>query len=339
MFVKGNRKINYYFSIFYFNNLYLFCKYTYIIYLKGHYIDYSYNMEGIYAMILEFTAKNFLSIKDEITLSMVASKDTSHDENIIKYEDGKKTKNALKSVVIYGANASGKTNILRALQFVVWFIKKSHEMQQGRKIPRDAFKLDRSCLEEPSEFQIIFIHKGVKYLYGFSVTEEQVIEEYLYYYPNGRQSIIFERNNDEYKFTVDIERQTELKDKFHSKNKLFIATESLWEYEKAKIPFEWLNNYLRVLIKHDDLEGYTGGSMHENEKINLLVKKYIKYADVGIDDINLKIQKGDDLLNSDRFQALPEDVKMKISSELLDKIHNSDILDIKMVHAVEEDER
>lgn len=336
MFVKLNVKIKHKILGFYFDNSYLFCKYAYIIYLKGYYIDYSYKMEDVYVMILEFTAKNFLSIKDEITLSMVASKDTAHDENLIEYEDGKKTKNALKSVVIYGANASGKTNILRALQFVVWFIKKSHEMQQGRLIPRDAFKLDRSCIDDPSEFQIIFIHKGVKYLYGFSVTEEKVIDEYLYYYPNGRQSIIFERKDDEYKFTVDIERQTELKDKFHSKNKLFIATESLWEYEKAKIPFEWLNNYLRVLIKHDDLEGYTGGSMHKNAKIDSLVKKYIKYADVGIDDINLKIQKGDDLLNSDKFLELPEDVKNKIRSDLLEKLHNSDILDIKMVHSVEE---
>ena len=288
-------------------------------------------------MILEFTVKNFLSIKEEVTLSMVASKDKLHDENLINYIDGKKVKNALKSIVIYGANASGKTNILKALRFMWWFINKSHEMQQGRKIQRHAFKLDRQCLNEPSEFQIIFIHKGIKYLYGFSVTEEEVIEEYLYYYPNGRQSIIFERDRDEYKFTVDIERQTELKDKFHSKNKLFIATESLWEYDKAKAPFEWLSKYLRVLINHDDLAAYTGGSMHEDEKFNVLVKKYIKYADVGIDDINVKIQKGDDFLNSDEFKSLPAEVKNKINSDLLEEIHDGDFLDIKMIHAVEED--
>ena len=57
-------------------------------------------------MILEFTVKNFLSIKEEVTLSMVASKDKLHDENLINYIDGKKVKNALKSIVIYGANAS-----------------------------------------------------------------------------------------------------------------------------------------------------------------------------------------------------------------------------------------
>ena len=68
-------------------------------------------------MILEFTVKNFLSIKDEVTLSMVAAKDSSHEDNLLLYEDGKQMKSALKSLVIYGANASGKSNILKALRF------------------------------------------------------------------------------------------------------------------------------------------------------------------------------------------------------------------------------
>lgn len=279
-------------------------------------------------MILEFTAKNFLSIKDEVTLSMVASKDSSFEDNLLPYEDGKKMKNALKSVVIYGANASGKTNVLKALKFFTWLISNSHEMQQGRKIPRDAFKLDKEYKNEPSEFQIIFIHNNIKYLYGFSVTEDEVIDEYLYYYPNGRQSLIFEREKDKYKFTIDVERQSELKNKFHSKNKLFIAIESLWEYEKAKVPFEWLNNCLTVLINHDRLEGYTGSSMHDNKKINSLVKKYIKLADVGIDDIDVNIKKSDDIVNSDVFKLLSDDAK----SNLLKEIQDTNILDIKTIH-------
>lgn len=279
-------------------------------------------------MILEFTVKNFLSIKDEVTLSMVASKDSSFEDNLLPYEDGKKIKNALKSVVIYGANASGKTNVLKALGFFTWFLRNSHEMQQGRKIPVDAFKLDEDSKNDPSEFQIIFIHNEIKYLYGFSSTEVEVIDEYLYYYPNGRQSTIFERKRDEYKFTIDIERQMELKNKFHSKNKLFIATESLWEYEKAKIPFEWLNDYLRVLINHDRLEAYTGSNMHEDKNFDLLVKKYIKLADVGIDDISIDIQKAEDALSSQKLKFLPAEVKNKILSEVKDE----NIIDIKMIH-------
>lgn len=283
-------------------------------------------------MILEFTVKNFLSIKNEVILSMVASKDSSFEDNLLPYEDGKQMKSALKSLVIYGANASGKSNILKALRFFRNFIKNSHEMQQGKKIPRTAFKLDPEYLDKPSEFQIIFIHNDTKYLYGFSVTEEEVVEEYLFYYPNGRQSTIFERNRDDYKFTIDIERQTELKNKFHSKNKLFIATESLWEYEKAKVPFEWLSSYLNILINDDRLENYTGRNMKEDENINLLVKKYIKLADVGIDDINIKVRDADDILNSGLLKLLSDDAK----ADVLKTIQDGNALDIKMIHSIKD---
>lgn len=283
-------------------------------------------------MLLQFTVKNFLSIKDEVTLSMVASKDSSFEDNLLPYEDGKKTKNALKSVVIYGANASGKSNILKALRFFRNFIKDSHKMQQGLKIQRKPFKLDNECINEPSEFQIIFIHNDVKYLYGFSVTEDEVIDEYLYYYPNGRQSIIFERERDEYKFTVDVERQSELRKKFHSKNKLFIAIESLWEYEKAKAPFEWLSSYLNIFINHERLVGYTGGSMVEDKNMNSLVNKYIKYADVGIDDIKVQVKKAEEILNSDVFKLISDDAK----AEILNKIQDRDVLDIKTIHSAKD---
>lgn len=280
-------------------------------------------------MLLEFSVRNFLSIKDEVTLNMVASKDDSFENNTFVYENGKSKKRALKAAVLYGANASGKSNILKAMSFVSFLIKKSHEMQQGRLICRIPFKLDKNCLREPSEFKIVFIYEGIKYLYMFSVVETEVIEEYLYYYPNGRQSTIFERNKGKYKFTIDIERQTELKDKFDSKNKLFLATESLWEYEKAKAPFKWLSEYFNVFINHEDLEAYTGGSMVENLKISNAVKKYMKYADMDIEDIDVDVKKKDDLFSLEIFKELSNEEREDIIKDIDDK---SRILDIKTLH-------
>lgn len=112
-------------------------------------------MELIIHMLLEFTVRNFLSIKDEVTLNMVASKDTLLESNAFIYQEGKYEKRALKAAVLYGANASGKSNILKAMNFVSSFINKSHAMQQGISIPRIPFKLDRSCLNESSEFKIV----------------------------------------------------------------------------------------------------------------------------------------------------------------------------------------
>ncbi|MGO5073187.1 AAA family ATPase [Clostridium sporogenes] len=281
-------------------------------------------------MLLEFTVRNFLSIKDEITLSMIASKDDFKVEyNTMIYENNKTSKRALNVATLYGANASGKTNILKAMSFVSFFINKSHEMQQGRIIPRIPFKLDRSYLQEPSEFKIVFMYEKIKYVYMFSVTEKEVKEEYLYYYPKGRQSTIFEREGDEYKFTSDIERQAELKDKFHSRNKLFIATESLWEYEKAKKPFKWLSEYFNVFIDHENLEVHTGESMVDNYEIKEKIKKYMKYADMDIEDINIKLKQKDDTLASPIVKIISEDSK----GEFIKNIdEDSKFLDIKTVH-------
>lgn len=282
-------------------------------------------------MLLEFTVKNFLSIKDEVTLSMVASKDDFKlEDNTFIYEEEKQEKRALRVAILYGANASGKTNILKAMTFVEWFINKSHEMQQGKKIPRIPFKLDRSYLKEPSEFKIVFVYKGIKYLYMFSVMETEVKEEYLYYYPKGRQSTIFERNGDEYKFTVDIERQTELKDKFHSKNKLFLSTESLWEYEKAKAPFKWLSEHFNILINHEGLETYTGSSMLENHEINKKVKDYMKYADMDIEDIDIEVKNRDDIVSSELFKMLSDEAKANIIKTFDEEKGRA--IDIKTIH-------
>lgn len=259
-------------------------------------------------MLIEFSVENFLSIKDKVTLSMLASKDATHKDNLIEYRDNKKNLNVLKSAVIYGANASGKTNILKAIGFMASFLNKSHEMQQGRKIQRIPFKLDRSCIEKPSKFEIIFKHENVKYAYGFSVDEEKVHEEYLYYYPNGRQSLIFDRENtDRYKFTVDVELQTQIKEKFDSKNKLYLSTASLWEYEKAKKPFEWLDNNLKIAINHSNLQGFTANYMYENLDISNLIKQYLKFADLDIDDMHISEKKVPDIVLNDLRTIFPDD--------------------------------
>ena len=78
------------------------------------------------------------------------------------------------------------------------------------KIPVQPFKLDEETIKKPSKFEIKFIQDKTKYRYGFSCTEEKIIEEYLYYTPKGREALIFKRKNtSDYKFTVD-ENQQEL---------------------------------------------------------------------------------------------------------------------------------
>jgi len=286
-------------------------------------------------MLIQLGIENFRSIKDKVTFSMLASKDKSHDDNLIKETDSNgKEVSILKTSAIYGANGSGKTNVLGAFSFMTYLLQNSNEMQKGNKIPVDPFRLEREYIDKPSSFDIIFKTKGIKYAYGFSVTETKVVDEYLYSYPNGRQTVIFERENtNEYTFKSDKERQTQIKDKFHSDNKLFISTLSVWEYEKAQEPFEWLRNNLKIIDPRTNIEEFTVNKILKNSSINIRIKNTLNRVIEGIEDI--KINEIDvDPKDLPLLKFLTEEAKEKIlknnekltSVSIFHKMNDSDEL-------------
>ena len=156
-------------------------------------------------MLIQFKVANYRSIKGQVVLSMLASKDQEHDEHVI--DAGNKGR-YLKSSIIYGANASGKSNLLLAFYFMVNYVLTSHEKQLNIPTGRIPFKFDSDTPEEPSVFEVVFIADQTKYVYGFSANDQKIIDEYLYYYPNGRKAVVFERSDtDSYRFTSDVELQ------------------------------------------------------------------------------------------------------------------------------------
>ena len=123
-------------------------------------------------MLLQFSIKNFRTFKDKATLSLIASnydKDTREHENIVINDSfGLRL---LKSAVIYGANASGKSKLLDAFAFMRYFvINSSKESQKGETIEVEPFKLSTQTENEPTEFEIIFVYKNVLYHYVFEAT-------------------------------------------------------------------------------------------------------------------------------------------------------------------------
>jgi len=93
-------------------------------------------------MLIEFSIENFRSIKNKVTLSMVATQDSSLENNLINTDVLKEDK-LLRSVALYGANASGKTNVLFALDFLKALVTKSHTYQKGTGIKFTPFKFDK----------------------------------------------------------------------------------------------------------------------------------------------------------------------------------------------------
>ena len=145
-------------------------------------------------MLVEFSVENFRSIKKEQTISLLATKSKEHPENLIAYSDSSKF-NILRSAVIYGANASGKTNILKALENLVYFILFSTDLKLEQKIPSyKPHKLDNAYHDQPTKFQIEFIGpSNVRYRYLIHFTANEVIREELLFYPKKQEAILFSR--------------------------------------------------------------------------------------------------------------------------------------------------
>jgi len=239
-------------------------------------------------MLVEFSVENFLSIKEKVTLSMLASSGKENPDNLIELVDVPtlKGEKLLKSAAIYGANASGKTNFLKALEFVESIINNSHQYQIGKKLDINRFKLNASCLDKPSIFNIIFVKNNVKYEYGFALNEEKIIEEHLYYYPKGYKTRIFERNeNNNFEFTQDIKEQEALS-KRTSENKLYLSVAAQWNFEKIKQPYSEFTKFLNF-IDHKGIKEFSAFNIKKDKKFKQIFLKYLKMADFDIKDIKI----------------------------------------------------
>lgn len=204
-------------------------------------------------MLIQFSIKNFMSIKDKITFSMLASKDKEHEENLIKGEK----ENYLRTAVIYGANASGKSNLFKAINIVIMMLRNSNNMQPKMLLPFFPFKFDKETLNGKTEFEIIMKLNDVKYVYGFKSDRNRIYEEYLYYYPNGKQTEIFERTNvTKYHFTKAENELFDIKEK-NMENKLFLATATTWNYEKTKPVYDFLTNEINTIFEYEPLRGFS----------------------------------------------------------------------------------
>ncbi|MDR1938739.1 MAG: ATP-binding protein, partial [Tannerellaceae bacterium] len=147
-------------------------------------------------MLIRFSVQNYKTFKDKAILSMVASnydKDTREVDNVIN--DRHFNLRILKSSVIYGANASGKTKLIEALGFMKRLVlTSSKESQKGDKIEVEPFRLSTETETTPSEFEIIFISNGTLYRYGFEVNYEQIVSEWLFYKSNKKEVELFYRD-------------------------------------------------------------------------------------------------------------------------------------------------
>ncbi|MBL4753381.1 MAG: ATP-binding protein [Flavobacteriales bacterium] len=268
-------------------------------------------------MVLEIRISNFFSISNEIILDMRAgtmnnAKSKLLENNIFRYNDIE----VLKSVAIYGANASGKSNIIKAIRFCIAMVYDSHKHNESTVFNFKPFKF-KAFSKKPSSFFIRFVTEGIEYKYSFTLTQTEILAESLYYYPHGREAKIFVRDEragmskkDKYSFGSSvIKRPFDVAESTSNKT-LFVSRASQMDREIPKTIFTFFHSLF--IQRHSNYGISNIDSLMSIYKEQLLTA--LQLADSDIVEIKHKIvkEKGKKLrANLDTQEAFFEDDEME----------------------------
>lgn len=237
-------------------------------------------------MILEIRLANFFSISEEVVLDLRAAPlPNTLPDNTFAFG---KTK-VLKSAALYGANASGKSNLIRAMAFCVGMITQSHTHNETSRFNFQPFKFG-GYAQQPSRFFVRFVHKGIEYEYGFVLTITEILEETLHYYPKNRKTKIFTRHEasdkpkkDLYSFSGLIRRPLDVAEST-SRKTLYVSRASQMDREICKEIFQFFAEkviFHNPLLSNEYLEQF-----FSTHKSSLL--KALSIADSDITDMRLE---------------------------------------------------
>jgi AAA15 family ATPase/GTPase len=221
-------------------------------------------------MLLEFTVGNFLSFKDKKTFSLEAGSISEHKDNVVK--EGKYK--VLRSAVIYGANSSGKSNFIKALDFMVSTIKNSSKLNSTDKLKGQPFLLNTETEKEPSFFEILFLESNKRYRYGFEIDNNKIHSEWLYILEekSKKENLYFIRNEKGIGVTDFFEDAKGLEFKTRD-NGLFLSVVDQFNSNIAKIIMWELTGRIVILsgIDHQDSINMTDVVYNEGDmKIKLV---------------------------------------------------------------------
>lgn len=251
-------------------------------------------------MLVNFTIQNYKSIKDKVTLSFEATASNDLEEyyiNNVRLGPNKSIR-LLKLGLIYGANASGKTTILEALDFLQDLVLEPFE-KKNELFDFKPFLFDNKSKNENSFFSIEFIQNGVKYIYEITLNYESVVTEYLYYF-NPNKALVYKRNTDEKKQLTHIEFGSKIK--INKEHKAILEANTLsnntvlggylktnFESYELQETTDWFTNKLKTIIEpRTNLFAYISGRIEKNEIKKSNVIELLKKADFNISDIIIK---------------------------------------------------
>lgn len=281
-------------------------------------------------MLIEFSVGNFRSFKDIVTLSMAAaklsSKDKALDENNVFEAAG--TPPLLTSAAIYGANASGKSNLVAAINFMRGFVLDSHrETQPTGEIGVERFRLSVETVAQPSHFEMIFVVDGTRYRYGFEATPERVESEWLFSVPSAREAKLFERIGDDIDLSERFREGREIEARTRS-NALFLSVVAQFNGPIAQRVTQWFRQMgIASGLQDRGMRQYTvrrflDGTYRDD------IRELIGRLDLGIDDI--AVEKISTPVAFDLPDSMPEALRTALAT--LRNLPGGEFFAVRTIH-------
>ncbi len=270
-------------------------------------------------MLIEFSVENYLSFNERVTLSLAAAPEVDETDGLVSNTfEAPGGIRLLKSTLVFGANASGKSNLVKAVDFARRMVMESaKETQAGEPIQVEPFRLAPDAVERGSAFELVWIADGVRYRYHFSVNRTRVLQEELFRAPPGEDEhevTLFQRHLDEIKVGEQFPEGREVGSKTRS-NALFLSVVAQLNGEESTRILDWFRRTLPTASGVQD-EGLLGFTMHKlregawNDEIVHLVRE----ADLGIVGVSALEITAD---------MLPKNLSDELRKELLSGRHGT----------------
>jgi uncharacterized protein len=269
-------------------------------------------LRGKADMLIEFSVGNYRSFKEKVTFSMVAANLVSQDKNldINNVFAVDEELSLVKSAAIYGANASGKSNLAKALQFMQWFVvNSSKETQSTEAIGVEKFKLSTETDNQPSFFEIVFLLDGQQHRYGFTANREKVVSEWLFYVPKARETQLFSRQDRNFDI-AKVYKADGIATKTRT-NALFLSVSAQFNVEKSEKILNWLTYSFNLISGLND-ENLLNNTIRylfspniNHQAIKLIKKMDLDIMGVEIDNPHRNIH---DIFKPETIEHTPADI-------------------------------
>ena len=283
-------------------------------------------------MLLDFQVSNYRSFRSRVQLSLAASNydsATLPGNVIAPHLPGVTKQKFLRGAAIYGANASGKSNLIRAIFDLQKLVRTSHALEAGAGLPVDPFLLDATSINQPTLYAIRFVASGTRYHYNVAFDAQRILEESLSAFPKGKEQLWYHRLWDEEEKTYSYSpedsehfaiRKTDVE--FTKPNSLFLSTATnLLNHPKLGPVYAWFRETLNIVnlgVDSNHLDSTL--TMKRFQSHPEQVMRFLRQADLGIADMEI------------RNERIPSQLHLQLTKEIAEQSKTSELVRINLFH-------